>query len=296
MLTVMNNGTCVDDTIQVITILGPPAISATPEGAAEICQGTLASNYTTTGATYATSYMWELLPAEAGTITGTTTTGVLDLSATYTGSATIKVKGMNDCAEGEFSSELTINVKPLALAPEKPTGVDSVNTNKVASSEFTTTGGLNADSYSWFVDPASAGTISGTGTTGTVAWTTDYKGTASISVKSINTCGESVNSEVLTVLLYSTLGIGNNGEDIGISLYPNPNNGKFTLTLNANGNQDVNIAIYSSTGVAVYMENDVKISGKITKNIDLSTLSKGIYNLKVAGENGSVVKKFVIQK
>jgi hypothetical protein len=44
------------------------------------------------------------------------------------------------------------------------------------------------------------------------------------------------------------------------------------------------------------MENGVKIAGKITKNIDLSTLSKGIYNLKVAGENGSVVKKFVIQK
>ena len=295
-LIVLNNGVCSDDTIMVISVLASPAVSATPEGITEICQGTVANNYTTAGATYATSYMWELLPTEAGSITGTTTTGVVDLSAAFTGAATIKVKGMNVCGDGDFSSELTLNVKPLPMVPEKPTGVDSINTNKIVSSEFTTTGGQNAETYAWFVDPAAAGVFSGTGLTGTINWTTDFKGTASISVKSINSCGESDASEILTVLLYSTLGIGNNGEDIGITLYPNPNNGKFILTLNANGNHDVNIVIYSSTGIEVYAESGVKISGKLTKNIDLSTLSKGIYNLKVAGEKGSVVKKFVIQK
>jgi hypothetical protein len=115
-------------------------------------------------------------------------------------------------------------------------------------------------------------------------------------VKSINNCGESENSEVLTVLLSPTLGIGNNGEGVGITLYPNPNNGKFTLTLNANGNHEVNIVIYNSTGIEVYSENGLKISGEMTKNIDLSNLSKGIYHLRVAGESGSVVKKIVIQK
>jgi len=271
-------------------------VAEKPTGTTDICQGTLANNYTTTGATYATSYIWELTPATAGTITGTTITGVVDLASAFTGTATVKVKGINDCGEGEFSSELTLNVKPLALVPAQPTGVVSVNTNKTISSDFTTTGGLNADSYAWFVDPSSAGVFSGTGTTGTIAWTKDYNGTVSISVKSINTCGESENSQLLTVLLSSTLGIGNNGEAIGITLYPNPNNGKFTLTLNAEGNQDVNLMIYNSTGAEVYSANGVKISGKTTKNIDLSGLSAGIYNLKVSGENGSVVKKFVIQK
>jgi hypothetical protein len=97
-------------------------------------------------------------------------------------------------------------------------------------------------------------------------------------------------------LLYSTLGIGNNGDDIGITLYPNPNDGKFSLTLNAKQNQVVNIMIYNSAGIEVYSENGVTISGKVTKNINLSTLSKGIYHLKVTGDNGAVVKKFVIQK
>jgi hypothetical protein len=381
----MSNGTCVDDTIMTVSALTIPAISATPEGTTEICQGTPDNNYTTAGATYATFYMWELLPAEAGTVMGTTATGVVTLSATYsgaatikvkgmnecgegafsseltlnvkplvlvaeqptgttdvcqgtlennyitagapnassyiwelipatagtihgttttgvvdfapsfTGTATVKVKGMNECGEGDFSSELTLNVKPLVLVPGTPTGVTSVNSKTTVSSDFTTTGGLNADSYAWIVDPSSAGVFSGTGTTGTIEWTKDYNGTVSISVKGINTCGER-SSQVLAVLLSSTLGIGNNGEAIGITLYPNPNNGKFTLTLNAEGNQDVNLMIYNSTGAEVYSANGVKISGKTTKNIDLSNLSAGIYNLKVSGENGSVVKKFVIQK
>jgi hypothetical protein len=54
--------------------------------------------------------------------------------------------------------------------------------------------------------------------------------------------------------------------------------------------------IYNYTGVEVYAENDVKLTGKITKNVDLSSLSKGLYHLKVTGENGSAVKKFVIEK
>jgi hypothetical protein len=271
-------------------------VAETPTGTTDVCQGTLANNYTTAGATNASSYMWELTPASAGTITGTTTTGVVDLSSAFTGSATVKVKGMNDCGEGEFSSELTLNVKPLALVPGTPTGVTSVNSKITISSEYTTTGGLNAETYGWVVDPSAAGVFSGTGTTGTIAWTKDYNGTVTISVKGINTCGESENSQLLTVLLSSTLGIGNNGDAIGITLYPNPNNGKFTLTLNTEGNLDVNLMIYNSTGAEVYSANGVKISGKTTKNIDLSNLSAGIYNLKVSGENGSVVKKFVIQK
>jgi len=118
-----------------------------------------------------------LTPAEPGSpAVVDPTTGVVTLSATYSGAATIKVKGMNECGEGAFSSELTLNVKPLALVPGIPTGVTSVNSKTTVSSDFTTTGGLNAETYAWIVDPSSAGVFSGTGTTGTIAWTMDYKG------------------------------------------------------------------------------------------------------------------------
>jgi PKD repeat protein len=296
LLFTINQGGCSDTTVQSVSIITTPGIASTPTGTTDLCQEQIGTAFTTTGTTDADSYVWEVLPAEAGTITGTTLSATLDLATGFNGSATVKVKGINTCGEGNFSEELSLTIKPLALTPAKPEGVDSVNTNKVASSEFTTPGGTNAESYEWFLTPTAAGTISGTGTTGTVAWTQDYKGNASVTVKSVNSCGVSEESEILPVLLYSTLGIGNKGEDIGITLYPNPNDGKFSLTLNASGNHNVNIVIYNSAGIEVYTENGVKLSGKMTKNIDLSTLAKGIYHLKVTGENGSAVRKFVIQK
>jgi PKD repeat protein len=295
-LITINQGNCSDTTLQTVTIISNPGIASTPTGTSDLCQKATGLVYTTEGATDATSYVWEVSPADAGTITGTELTATFDLASEFTGTAAVKVKGINNCGEGEFSAELPLTVKPLALAPEKPAGTDSVNTNKIASSEFTTAGGANAESYEWVISPSAAGTISGTGTSGTVAWTQDYKGNASISVKSVNTCGASEESEIMTVLLYSTLGIGSKGEEIGITLYPNPNDGKFTLTLNAKGNHEVNIEIFNSAGIEIYTENGVTVSGKITRNIDLPNLSKGIYHLKVTGENGSVVKKFVIQK
>jgi hypothetical protein len=261
-----------------------------------MCIGTTGIPYTTTGAANATSYIWIVEPAEAGTLTGTSTSATLDLSSAFSGPATIKVKGVNDCGEGEFSTGLAINVKPGAVVPAKPAGEASVNTHEVVSSEYTTTGSENAESYAWMIEPEAAGTISGTGTTGTVTWTLDYKGNVNVSVKGINACGESGYSETLTVATFTTLGIGHNGENIGIALFPNPNNGKFTLTLNAEGNQTVNLSVFSNSGVEVYRESNVHISGKTTKNIDLSSLAKGIYTLKITGDTGTAAKQFVIQK
>jgi PKD repeat protein len=299
-LKVKGVNTCGEGTFsQELPVTVKPLVLVAPEipvGNSEMCQGTSGIPYTTTETANATSYIWVIEPVEAGIMTGTSTSATLDLSSTFNGAAIVKVKGVNDCGEGEFSAGLALNVKPGAIVPEKPAGPATVNTHDLTTSDFTTTGSSNAESYSWLIDPIDAGTISGTGLTGTVTWTLDYKGTAVVSVKGINTCGESGYSETLAVSLFTTLGIGHNGENIGVVLYPNPNNGKFTLSLNASSQEVVNITIYNAAGIEVFSENNVRISGSAVKSMDLSGLAKGIYNLKITGEKGSVTKPFVIQK
>ncbi|MEZ5198040.1 MAG: hypothetical protein R2764_17125 [Bacteroidales bacterium] len=70
-----------------------------------------------------------------------------------------------------------------------PAGLDAVCANS-EDTDYTTSGATNASNYVWSISPPGAGTISGTGTTGTVNWNNAYLGgTATITVTGTNTCG-----------------------------------------------------------------------------------------------------------
>jgi len=60
----------------------------------------------------ANNYEWILLPQEAGNLTlsddGTVCT--VNWTAGFTGEATLKMRGVNECGEGSFSDPLTVNV------------------------------------------------------------------------------------------------------------------------------------------------------------------------------------------
>jgi hypothetical protein len=219
----------------------------------------------------------------------------LALNNGYTGPIQIKVEGVNLCGEGGFSQAFDANVIDVVAAPSKPSGSDSVNLNKIDQTEFTTMQVQGADSYAWSMVPENAGTLSGTGLTGTAVWSKAYKGVVSISATAVNTCGPGVASEPKEVNLYAPVGISeNNG--MGIEIFPNPTSGKFSLDITSGSLAKVSITIYNVLGNAVYTEKDVHLSGKLHKTIDISTLPKGIYHLKVEGEGTSVVKRIVIEK
>ncbi|MFU8844783.1 MAG: T9SS type A sorting domain-containing protein, partial [Bacteroidales bacterium] len=92
-----------------ITVLPLPEQVATPIGDDEICTNTtIGSDYTTTGAAYADAYLWEILPAEAGTISGDGLTATVDWTLNWEGTASVRVKGINDCGEGDFSDEFLV--------------------------------------------------------------------------------------------------------------------------------------------------------------------------------------------
>ncbi|MDD4602894.1 MAG: C25 family cysteine peptidase [Bacteroidales bacterium] len=294
-LNAYNSGNCGNAISQVINIIGAPGIAAQPTGTTVLCKDATGIEYTTTGATDAASYTWMTDPENAGTFVGNAATASLNLTTGFTGAFKVMVKGINECGEGAFSEGFDVNVIELTAAPSKPVGVDSVDVNKIAQSEFTITEVPGADSYSWTLIPIEAGTISGIGTTGTAIWATEYKGVANITTKAINICGESIASDPKKITVYSTVGIREN-KGLGIEIFPNPNSGKFKLDITSNSLSKINIFIYNVLGSVVYNENDVRLSSKLLKTIDISALPNGIYHLKIEGEDTSVVKRIIIEK
>ena len=79
-----------------------------------------------------------------------------------------------------------------------------------------------------------------------------------------------------------------------ISLYPNPNNGKFTLKLEGVANEIAVIRIYNSIGKVVFEKSNVQLNNNFINKIDLDALP-GIYTVKVKGNTTNINSKFIIK-
>jgi endonuclease I len=74
----------------------------------------------------------------------------------------------------------------------------------------------------------------------------------------------------------------------GISLYPNPSNGNFTVYYN-NSNKAYSIEIFSLLGQPIFEKENINQS-----SVSISNIPKGIYLLKISDDSKSVNKKIII--
>lgn len=92
-----------------------PTTPGIPSGPIELCENAANTDYTTNGAAYATSYIWELSPTNAGTISGTGLTSTVNWNDSFTGNVQITVKGLNPLGEGPVSAPILIEIFPAAV-------------------------------------------------------------------------------------------------------------------------------------------------------------------------------------
>lgn len=78
---------------------------------------------------------------------------------------------------------------------------------------------------------------------------------------------------------------------IGFAIYPNPTAGFVTINTNGKTNQNYIVSIYNMIGVP---QRQFNWNGD-RRAIDLTTLAKGIYNVRVTNGRSSEVKKLVIE-
>ncbi|MDO8971824.1 MAG: T9SS type A sorting domain-containing protein, partial [Saprospiraceae bacterium] len=79
-----------------------------------------------------------------------------------------------------------------------------------------------------------------------------------------------------------------------MSVFPNPTNGKFTVSITNPEATDMTIELVNVSGQVVY-RNEVKAAYSYNDEIDASQFAKGVYYLKVNNGKDVKIEKVVVQ-
>lgn len=98
---------------------------------------------------------------------------------------------------------------------------------------------------------------------------------------SFNICSQSV------TLTSEAFGLQN------FSIYPNPNNGNFTIQFDSQSSNDIKVGVHDLRGRLVF-EKDYQNTGAFNQNLQLNNVQSGIYMVTVQDGDKKEVKKIVI--
>lgn len=79
-----------------------------------------------------------------------------------------------------------------------------------------------------------------------------------------------------------------------VKVYPNPSTGVFNLELSNVAIGELSVTVTDMTGRTVYNSTE-EVKGELKKSLDLSSMAKGVYYLKMESENMREIRKIVIQ-
>jgi len=247
-------------------ITQPPALTFTsvPTVFNVLCNGGVGSETETTPIGGTTPYVYAWTPS------GGTNLFAPNLTA---GTYTITVTDKQGCT-ASTSASIT---QPTVLTATRFTIPDDGSGDGVAA--VTASGGVQPYTYAW---------APGGGTTDTIKNLIARKYCCTITDNhncSINVC------DTVT----STAGIaGITSNSTKITIYPNPNNGQFTILQSSIANAKSSVEIYNVLGEMI---KNIGLTGT-TNQIDLSAQPEGIYLYRVISENGNLIGqgKLIIQK
>jgi hypothetical protein len=99
-----------------------------------------------------------------------------------------------------------------------------------------------------------------------------------------------------TVGYGNALGLENINQSLEVNVFPNPNNGAFSVAIDAMLNEDINIMVYNQIGELVWSKQLYNMNGKTTIYVPLDQAAQGVYHLSVASNKKIVNKKVIINK
>ncbi|MEI8047377.1 MAG: T9SS type A sorting domain-containing protein [Bacteroidota bacterium] len=107
---------------EAVTVNSAPVIVVAPDGPSMVnLQNTTTCSYSTS--VTADSYVWQITPATAGTISGTTAMCMVSWNSSFIGNAEITVKGSNTCGESAWSPAKIVQVLNTTGIVENPSDI-----------------------------------------------------------------------------------------------------------------------------------------------------------------------------
>lgn len=189
----------------IVSVLEVPVISTTPSGETKVEFNAKNLEYYVISNNNINEYFWKITPEEAGEIISNVTIDgmnriIVDWNDEYSGNVDITVAGSNNCGKGGYSNPLKVVVDELPGKSEKPVGDDRV-CQGTENSEFSTNGTGNSEDYKWSIIPIKAGTISGTGKTALITWSSEFYGTAKVFVQAVGKNGNGLQSDTSELVI-----------------------------------------------------------------------------------------------
>ncbi|CAN5914898.1 hypothetical protein BH11BAC7_BH11BAC7_26700 [soil metagenome] len=176
-----------------------------------------------------------------------------------------------------FRDENDDNIHRRVL-PAQPTTIAFPFTNLSDLASFTYAPWNNR----WYLHFEGGSQFNGNNETLVYATATDSTGS--------ETSGGSINCPVSATVFVDVCTDINETAQAGVTVYPNPTNGNFTISLS--DMEDALVEITAMDGRLVY---STRFTGSNTKTVDLSTLASGIYTIHVSNETTVLTKKLIKQ-
>ncbi len=115
-------------------------------------------------------------------------------------------------------------------------------------------------------------------------WQFGFKDVVAGNSGSINAIDLEICTQSLTLATNDTFGFDE------FSLYPNPNNGAFTIQFNSNSTSNVKVEVFDLGGRKIY-DKAFENNGAFAENIELSSVKSGIYLVTISDGNRRMVRK-----